>query len=62
VLAGIRLERNNKRNILREVQRSLKDDTQEESLAKAARELWKDKGRGTVKSTEWSGWVTHVSW
>jgi hypothetical protein len=23
-------------------------------VAKAARELWKDKGRGTVKSTEWS--------
>jgi hypothetical protein len=27
---------------------------QEESVAKVARELWKDKGRGTVKSTEWS--------
>jgi hypothetical protein len=27
---------------------------QEESVAKAARELWKDKGRGTIKSTEWS--------
>jgi hypothetical protein len=27
---------------------------QEESVAKAARELQKDKGRGTVKSTEWS--------
>jgi hypothetical protein len=27
---------------------------QEESLVKAARELWKDKGRGMVKSTEWS--------
>jgi hypothetical protein len=24
------------------------------SVAKAARELWKDKGRGTVKSAEWS--------
>jgi hypothetical protein len=23
-------------------------------VVKAARELWKDKGRGTVKSTEWS--------
>jgi hypothetical protein len=23
-------------------------------VAKAARELWKDKGRGTVKSAEWS--------
>jgi hypothetical protein len=27
---------------------------QEESVAKAARELQKDKGRGTIKSTEWS--------
>jgi hypothetical protein len=27
---------------------------QEESGAKAARELRKDKGRGTVKSAEWS--------
>jgi hypothetical protein len=27
---------------------------QEESVAKAARELRKDKGRGTVKSAEWS--------
>jgi hypothetical protein len=27
---------------------------QEESVAKAARELRKDKGRGTVKSVEWS--------
>jgi hypothetical protein len=27
---------------------------QEESVVKAARELRKDKGRGMVKSTEWS--------
>jgi hypothetical protein len=27
---------------------------QEESVVKAARELWKDKGRGIVKSAEWS--------
>jgi hypothetical protein len=27
---------------------------QEESVAKAARELQKDKGRGTIKSAEWS--------
>jgi hypothetical protein len=53
VLAGVRLE-GNKRNILQEVQCSLKDDVQEESVVKAARELWKDKGRGTVKSAEWS--------
>jgi hypothetical protein len=33
---------------------SLKDDMQEESVVKAARELRKDKGRGTVKSAELS--------
>jgi hypothetical protein len=27
---------------------------QDESVAKAARELRKDKGRGTIKSAEWS--------
>jgi hypothetical protein len=53
VLAGIRLE-GDERNILQEVRRSLKDDVQEESVAKVARELWKDKGRGTIKSAEWS--------
>jgi hypothetical protein len=52
-LAGVRLE-GEERNILREVRRSLKVDDQEESVAKAARELWKDKGRGTIKSAEWS--------
>jgi hypothetical protein len=52
-LAGIRLG-GDERNILREVWRSLKDNAQEESVAKAARELQKDKGRGTVKSAEWS--------
>jgi transposase InsO family protein len=52
-LAGVRLE-GDERNILREVRRSLKDDVQEESVAKAARELRKDKSRGTIKSTEWS--------
>jgi hypothetical protein len=52
-LAGARFQ-GNERNILREVQRSLKDGVHEESIAKAARELQKDKGRGTVKSTEWS--------
>jgi hypothetical protein len=49
VLTGIRLE-GDECNILRKVQRSLKDDVQEESVAKAARELQKDRGRGTVKS------------
>jgi hypothetical protein len=53
VLAGARLE-GDECNILREVRRSLRDDMQEESVVKAARELWKDKGRGTVKSAEWS--------
>jgi hypothetical protein len=52
-LAGARLK-GNERNILQEVWCSLRDDVQEESVAKAARELRKDKGRGTVKSTEWS--------
>jgi hypothetical protein len=52
-LAGVRLE-GDERNILREVWRSLKDDVQEVSVVKAARELRKDKRRGTVKSAEWS--------
>jgi hypothetical protein len=52
-LAGVRLE-GDERNILREVRRSLKDNVQEESVVKAARELRKDKGRGTIKSAEWS--------
>jgi hypothetical protein len=53
VLAGARLE-GDEHDILQEVRRSLKDDVQEELVAKAARELLKDKGRGTVKSAEWS--------
>jgi hypothetical protein len=52
-LAGVRLE-GEERNILREVRRSLKVDVQEELVAKAARELRKDKSRGTIKSAEWS--------
>jgi hypothetical protein len=52
-LAGARFQ-GDERNILREVRHSLKDGVQEESIAKAARELRKDKGRGTVKSAEWS--------
>jgi hypothetical protein len=52
-LAGARLE-GDERNILQEVQCSLRDDAQEESVAKAARELRKDKGRGMVKGAEWS--------
>jgi hypothetical protein len=53
VLAGVRLE-GDERNILWEVQWSLRDDVQEESAAKAPRELQKDKSRGTIKSAEWS--------
>jgi hypothetical protein len=53
MLAGARLK-GNKRNILQEVRLSLRDNVQEESVAKAARELWKDKGRGTIKSAKWS--------
>jgi hypothetical protein len=53
VLAGTRLE-GNECNILREVWCSLRDNVQAVSVAKAARKLWKDKGRGMVKSAEWS--------
>jgi hypothetical protein len=53
VLACVRLK-GDERNILRQVRRSLKDGVQEESVAKAARELRKDKDRGTIKSAEWS--------
>jgi hypothetical protein len=52
-LAGVRLE-SEERNILQEVQRSLQGGMQEESVAKAAKELQKDKSRGMVKSAEWS--------
>jgi hypothetical protein len=52
-LAGTRLE-GKERNILCEVWHSLRDGVQEEAVAKVARELRKDKGRGMVKSAEWS--------
>jgi hypothetical protein len=52
-LTGVRLE-GEERNILREVWHSLQGGMQEESVVKAARELWKDKSRGTVKRAEWS--------
>jgi hypothetical protein len=60
-LAGARLQ-GNEWNILQEVRHSLKGGVQEESIAKAARELRKDKSRGTVKSAEWSEseGLTHV--
>jgi hypothetical protein len=50
-LTGVRLE-GDERNILREVRCSLKVNDQEELVAKAARELRKDKSRGTIKSAE----------
>jgi transposase InsO family protein len=52
-LSGIKLV-GEEQNILREVRKSLRDDEQEESVAKAAKELKKDKGRGTIRSAEWS--------
>jgi hypothetical protein len=52
-LASVRFQ-GDERNILQEVWHSLKDGVQEESITKVARELWKDKGRATVKSAEWS--------
>jgi hypothetical protein len=52
-LAGTRLK-GEECNILCEVWCSLKDGVQEEVVAKAARKLWGDKGRGTAKSVEWS--------
>jgi hypothetical protein len=51
-LAGARFQ-GNERNTLQEVRHSLRGGVQEESIAKVARELRKDKGRGTVKSAEW---------
>jgi hypothetical protein len=53
VIAGARFQ-GDEQNILWEVWHSLKGSVQEESIAKVARELHKDKGRGMVKSTEWS--------
>jgi hypothetical protein len=50
-LAAVRLE-GDECNILRKVRCSLKDDVQEELVAKVARELRKDKSRGTVNSAE----------
>jgi hypothetical protein len=42
------------RDILRDIQRSLRDNKQEEPIAKAAHELRRDRGRGMVRSAEWS--------
>jgi hypothetical protein len=52
-LSGMRFK-GNEQNILWEVQHSLCDDTQEESVLKAARELQKNKGQGMIKSAKWS--------
>jgi hypothetical protein len=53
VLAGARFQ-GDEQNILWEVWHSLKGGVQEESIAKVVRELREDKGRGMVKSGEWS--------
>jgi hypothetical protein len=42
------------RDILSDIRRSLRDDKQEELVARAARELQRDRGRGMVRSAEWS--------
>src|SRR3981189_3206427 len=42
------------RDILRDIRRSLRDDKQEEPVAKAAHKLQRDRGRGMVRSAEWS--------
>jgi len=41
-------------DILWDVWCSLHDDDLEESVVKAARELHRDRGRGTMRSAEWS--------
>jgi hypothetical protein len=40
-------------NILRDVRCSLRDDNLEESVAKAAQKLRRDRGCGTMRSTKW---------
>ena len=42
------------RDILQYVRCSLRNDDLEESVAKAAQELWRDCSHGTVHSAEWS--------
>src|SRR6202042_1062675 len=42
------------RDILRDIRRSLRDDQQEEAVAKAAAQLRQDRTRKTIRSTEWS--------
>jgi hypothetical protein len=49
VLAGVRFE-GDERNILQEVQCSLKDDVQEESVAKAARELGRTRAEAQSRA------------
>ena len=43
-----------KKKILTDIRNSLREDAQEESVAKAARELQKDLTHGTIQSVEWS--------
>jgi hypothetical protein len=42
------------RTIATEIRHSLHDGIQEEPVAKAARELRRDRTRGTVRSAEWT--------
>jgi len=42
------------RDILQDVQHSLHDDDLEELVTKAAWKLCRDRGHGTMRSTEWS--------
>ena len=53
VLSGLDIV-GEERDILRDVRRSLLDDDLEESVAKAAQELRRDCGCGTMCSAEWS--------
>jgi transposase InsO family protein len=52
-LAGLNIVGEEK-ELLRDIRRSLRDDEQEESVAKAAKLLKQDRSRGLVRSAEWS--------
>ena len=53
VLSGLDIV-GEERDILRDVRCSLRNDNLEESVMKAARELRRDHGHGTMRSAEWS--------
>ena len=52
VLSGLDIV-GEERDILRDVWHSLRNDDLEELVAKAAWELHRDRGRGTMHSTKW---------